>query len=147
MTVHYSKEGIATFEVTPAKIFAYMSSGGHRHAAFKSHRLSGIDDGVVTVVAEIFNPDGSTFVTTIRHRLDPPRRIETTMSGGLFDGARFVQTYKPVGERTILDLEGDFPTMPGMPEDDELEMIDGFFTTVFAEDTATLPTWSPEGSR
>jgi len=41
-----------------------------------------------------------------------------------------------------VDLEGDFPAFPGMPEADELAMIDGFFTTVFAEDTATLRTWT-----
>jgi hypothetical protein len=42
-----------------------------------------------------------------------------------------------------LDVEGDFPELTGMSEADELEMIDGFFSTVFAEDTATLRTWSP----
>jgi hypothetical protein len=31
-----------------------------------------------------------------------------------------------------------------MTEADELAMIDGFFTTVFDEDRATLRTWSPE---
>jgi heme-degrading monooxygenase HmoA len=144
MSVHYKKDGIATFDVTPAKLFAYMSTAGHPHAAFKSHRLGGVDDGVVTVTAEVYNPDGSTFETTIRHRLDPPNGIETTMSGGPFDGARFVHTYTPLGERTKVDLEGDFPTLPGMTEADELAMIDGFFTTIFDEDTATLRTWSPE---
>jgi heme-degrading monooxygenase HmoA len=144
MSVHYKKDGIATFDATPARLFAYMSAGGHPHAAFKSHRLSGVDDGVVTVTAEVYNPDGSTFETTIRHRLDPPNGIETTMSGGPFDGARFVHTYTPLGERTKVDLEGDFPALPGMNEADELAMIDGFFTTVFDEDTVTLRTWSPE---
>jgi hypothetical protein len=35
--------------------------------------------------------------------------------------------------------------MPGMSEADELEMIDGFFTMVFNEDTETLRTWRPAG--
>jgi heme-degrading monooxygenase HmoA len=144
MSVHYKKDGIATFDATPAKLFAYMSAGGHPHAAFKSHRLVSIDDDVVTVTAEVYNPDGSTFETTIRHRLDLPNGIETAMRGGPFDGARFVHTYTPLGERTRVDLEGDFPALPGMGEADELAMIDGFFTTVFDEDTATLRTWSPE---
>ena len=144
MGVHYQKDGIATFGATPEKVFAYMSSGGHPHAAFKSHCLAGIDDGVVTVVAEIYNPDGSTFETTIRHRLDPPHGIVTTMSGGPFDGARFVHRYTRIGEQTKVDLEGDFPPLPGMSEADELAMIDGFFTTVFEEDTATLREWQPE---
>ena len=65
------------------------------------------------------------------------------MSGGPFGGARFVHSYTPVGEQTTVELEGDFPLLPGVSEADELAMIDGFFTTVFAEDTETLRTWSP----
>jgi heme-degrading monooxygenase HmoA len=144
MSVHYKRDAIATFDADPARLFAYMSAGGHPHAAFKSHRLAGIDDGIVTVTAEVYNPDGSTFETTIRHRLDPPNGIETTMSGGPFDGARFVHTYTSLGERTRVDLEGDFPALPGMTEAGELAMIDGFFTTVFDEDAVTLRTWRPE---
>ncbi len=145
MSVHYKKDGIATFDAPPEKLFRYMSAGDHPHAAFKSHRLVGVSENVVTVDAEIYNPDGSTFETTIEHRLDPPNGIETTMTGGAFDGARFTHSYTPVGDQTRVDLEGDFPALPGMSEADELAMIDGFFTTVFAEDTATLRTWSPSG--
>jgi hypothetical protein len=119
-----------------------MSTGNHHYAAFKSHHLVGIADEVVTVEAEIYNPDGTTFATTIQHRLDPPNGVETTMIGGAFDGARFVHTYTPIDNTTKVDLEGEFPPFPGMLEADELAMIDGFFTAVFAEDTETLRTWS-----
>jgi hypothetical protein len=143
MSVHYKKDGIATFDATTRKVFQYMSAGNHPHAAFKSHRLVGVAGDLVTVEAEVYNPDGSTFQTTIKHRLDPPKGIETTMIGGAFDGARFVHSYTPVGAQTRVDLEGDFPALPGVSEADELEMIDGFFTMVFNEDTTTLRTWSP----
>jgi hypothetical protein len=140
--VRYKKDGIATFDATTEEIFRYMSAGNHPHAAFKSHRLVGVSANVVTADAEIYNPDGSTFKTTITHRLNPPKGVETTMAGGPFDGARFVHSYTPMGGRTKVDLEGDFPAFPGMAEADELNMIDGFFTAVFADDTATLRTWS-----
>jgi len=143
MSVRYAKQGIATFDAPTEKVFRYMSAGNHPHAAFKSHRLVGVEGNVVTVDAEVYNPDGSTFETRIEHRLDPPHELETTMSGGPFDGARFVHSYTDLGDRTGVDLEGDFPTLAGMSEADELEMIDQFFTAVFAEDEATLPTWSP----
>jgi hypothetical protein len=142
MTLHYKKDGIATFEAATEKIFGYMSAGNHPHAAFKSHRLVSVSDNVVVLAAEVFNPDGSTFSTTIKHKLNPPKGVETTMTGGPFDGARFVHTYTPMGDQTKVDLEGDFPALPGMAEDDELKMIDGFFTMVFKEDTATIRTWS-----
>ena len=142
MSVHYKKDGIATFDATPEKVFRYMSTGNHPHAAFKSHHLVGVSNNEVTVDAEIFNPDGSTFSTTIKHRLNPPSGVETTMVGGAFDGARFEHNYTPIDGKTKVDLAGDFPALPGMTEEDELKMIDGFFTMVFNEDMATIRTWS-----
>ncbi len=142
-TLHYKKEGIATFPAPAEKIFQYMSAGNHHHAAFKSHRLAAVDANVVTIDAEVYNPDGSTFRTTIEHRLNPPTGIETRMIGGAFDGARFTHSYTPAGGSTKVDLEGEFPALPGVPAADELKMIDGFFTAVFTEDTVSLRTWSP----
>ena len=143
-TVRYQKAGITTFPVSIEDVFTYMSEGNHHHAAFKSHKLVGISENTVTVDAEIFNPDGSTFKTTITHKLNPPRGIETTMNGGAFSGARFVHSYSQVVNGTKVDLEGDFPAFPGMPEADELKMINDFFTMVFNEDTATLKSRSKE---
>ena len=143
LRVHYSKEGIATFDATTDTIFRYMSAGGHPHAAFKRHELVSVVDNVVTIEADVYNPDGSTFTTTVTHTLQAPRSIATTMSGGAFDGARFTHSYTPQGDTTCVDIDGEFPSMPGMSETDELSMIDGFFTMVYAEDTATIREWAP----
>jgi alkyl hydroperoxide reductase subunit AhpC len=143
LRVNYRKEGIATFDATTEKIFQYMSTGGHPHAALKRYELVSATDELVTAAAEIYNPDGSTFTTTISHRLNYPNGIETTMTGGAFDGARFTLSYTPRGDSTQVDLEGTFPPMAGMSESEQLSMIDGFFTMIFAEDTATLRGWSP----
>ena len=144
-TVHYRKDAVATFEAPIERIFQYMSAGNHPHRAFKSHRLVGVAGNVVTVAVEAYNPDGSTTEMTVEHRLEPPSGIVTTMAGGHFDGARFVHSYTPLGDRTKVDVEGDFPALPGMSENDELAMIDGFFATVFGEDAETLRSWSPNG--
>jgi len=119
-------------------MFRYMRAGGHKHVAFKSHKLVSLSGNVVTIDSEIYNQDGTTSKTTIVHVLNPPKGLETTMTGGPFSGAKFRHTYTPIGDKTKLDLEGDFPSLPGMSEADELKMIDGFFTTVFTEDNATL---------
>jgi hypothetical protein len=58
-----------------------------------------------------------------------------------FDGARFVQSYTALGDRTRVDLDGVFPALLGMREEEELRMIDGFFRTVLSEDTVTLRSW------
>jgi hypothetical protein len=136
--VHYKRDGIITFDATTEKIFTYMGEGNHPHRAFKSHRLVGKSGNLVTVDAEIYNPDGTTFQTTITHALSPPKGVETTMTGGAFSGAKFRHSYTPLGDKTKVDLEGDFPSFPGMSEADELKMIDDFFAMVFAEDKVTL---------
>jgi hypothetical protein len=136
--VHYKRDGIVIFEATTETIFTYMSAGNHSHRAFKSHKLAGISGNVVTVDAEVYNPDGTTFKTTIIHALNRPKGVETTMKGGAFDGAKFTHTYTPIGNKTKVDLEGEFPAFPGMSEADELKMIDAFFTAIFAEDKVTL---------
>ena len=87
--------------------------------------------------AEVYNPDGSTFKTTIMHALNPPNGIETTMIGGAFDGSRFSHSYTPKSGEIKVDVEGDFPTFPGMSEAEGLRLIDGFFTIMFAEDSLT----------
>ncbi|HLX12520.1 MAG TPA: hypothetical protein VKS81_06890, partial [Bacteroidota bacterium] len=108
MNVHYKKEGITTFDAPVDKVFDYMSAGNHKHAAFKSHRLLSAAGNVVTLEAEIYTPDGSTFTTTITHKLNRPNGVETRMSGGAFDGARFTHSYTPIGGKTKVDLEGEF---------------------------------------
>jgi len=143
LSVHYKHDGIATFPTTTDTIFQYMSRGGHRHAAFKEHRLVSKDGNLVVIDAEVYNPDGSTQAMTIEHRLDPPNGVESRMIGGGFDGARFTHSYTSENGHTRVDLQGEFPDMPGMSEEDELAMIDGFFTMAFGEDTETLRTWTP----
>jgi hypothetical protein len=140
--VRYKKDGIALFEASTDTVFRYMSAGNHPHKAFKRHHLVGVSANVVTIDAELYNPDGSTFQTTIRHTLNQPSGVETTMTGGVFDGARFVHTYTAKGNRTHVDLAGDFPMVAGMAEADELAMIDEFFTGAFTEDMATLREWA-----
>lgn len=139
--VHYKKESIIIFDVGNDKIFKYMKTGNHSHRSFKSHKLIGVSGNVVTIDAEIYNQDGTTFNTTIIHKLNPPKGIETTMKGGAFNGAVFTHTYTPMGDKTKVDLEGEFPEFPGKSESDELKMIDGFFTEIFSEDKATLQKW------
>jgi hypothetical protein len=53
-----------------------------------------------------------------------------------------VFTYTSIGGTTKVDLEGTFPLFPGMPEAEELQMIDGFFLGAFGEDVVTLRTWN-----
>ena len=47
--------------------------------AFKRHELESVADNLVTLEAEVYNPDGSTFTTSVTHRLNVPDGVETRM--------------------------------------------------------------------
>ena len=141
--VRFKKAGIAMFDAPVAKVFDYMAAGDHPHKAFKSYRLKSLDGNVAMIDAEIYSPDGATHKTLIRHELTRPNGVISTMTGGAFDGAQFVHLYTTVGDRTKVDVSGDFPVLPGMTEAEELKMIEGFFAMAYAEDAVTLRTWNP----
>ena len=65
MAVRHKNDGTATFDATVDTIFKYMSDGDHGHIGFKSRKLVGVSDNQVMLVAEVQNPDGSTFKKTI----------------------------------------------------------------------------------
>lgn len=138
MAVHYKKAGIATFATSVEDVFNYMRGGDHRHIGFRRHKLIDAHNDEVTLEAEVYHPDGSTFTSLIVHTLKPPNRIDTAIFGGALDGARFSQVYcaTPIG--TQVDVEGDFPTYPATSEADGLKLIDGFLTILFAEDAMSL---------
>ena len=145
-TLRYRREGVGSFEAPLDWVFAYMSADNHPHQALKSYKLLGKSGNIVTVESEMYNPDGSTFKTTITHKLNQPLGIDTTMTGGGFDGARFALRYTKVDGAVRVDIDGEFPAFPDMPEADELKMIDGFFTQIFSEDAVTLKTWAPRAN-
>ena len=134
--VHYRSDGI--FDAPLEKIWKYMNSDEHKHAAFKSFKLVSQSGNLATVAVEIYNPDGTTHNATITHTMNPPKGFETTISGGPLDEAKFSHSYTEMGSKTKVDLEGDFKPIPGMSESDHLKMLDNFFTTAFTEDNANL---------
>ncbi len=88
-TIHYTHNGITTFEAPVETIFAYMRDGDHPHQAFKTHRVVSVDGNLVTVAVEGNNPDGSTTEMAVQHRLHRrPGWLELDGSYGSVSPAR-----------------------------------------------------------
>jgi len=54
------------------------------------------------------------------------------------DGAKIKHTYMPMGNKTKVELKGDFKAISGMAESAQLKMLDDFYTMAFNEDNANL---------
>jgi hypothetical protein len=136
--VHYKSDGV--FDASVEKIWKYLTSEqDHQHKAFKSSRTTSTSGNVATVEAEVYNPDGrTTSRATFRHMLNPPEGFETAVTGGPMDGTRFKHTYTALGDRTRVEMEGDFKAVPGMSEAAQLKFLDDFWAQMFDEDNANL---------
>lgn len=134
--IHYTSDGI--FDASVENIWKYMSGHEHKHAAFKSYKAVQTSGNQVTIEAEIYNPGMTTQKATIKHTMNSTKGFETTIDGGLMDGARFSHAYTPMGEKAKVEIEGDFRPIAGMQEEDQRKMLDTFFTTAFNEDNVNL---------
>jgi hypothetical protein len=136
--VHYKSDGI--FDAPIDKLWRYIQSeDDHKHSFLKSSKVLGMSGNTVTVENESYSPDGkTTYMSTATHAMNPPQGMESSIKGGPMDGARWKLTYTPMGDRTKVDMEGDFSPLPGMDEKVMWKMLDDFFTNAFNEDNANL---------
>lgn len=134
--IHYKSDGI--FNAPVEKVWKYVQAADHQHTAFKTYNVVEQSGNQVTVKAEIYNPDRTTEISTFKYTMSPPKQMDTTVTGGTLDGARFTHTYTPLGENTRVDLEGEFKPIPRVTQAEQLKSIDAFFTTAFNEDNANL---------
>ena len=130
--VHYESEGM--FDAPIEKVWKFMPSEHHQHAAFKSVRM--VEDGFET---ELLRGDGKTTSKALfKLKMNPPSGYETTVQGGPLDGASFRHMFTPMGQKTQVNVEGDFRPIAGMTEAVQLKILDDFFTTAFNEDNANM---------
>jgi len=134
--IHYKSDGI--FNAPVDKVWKYMPAADHQHSAFKTYNVVNQSGNHTTVKAEIYNQDRTTQTSTFEYTMTPPKQMNTTITGGMMDGANFTHTYTPMGDKTRVDVEGDFKPIPGVSESEQLKSIDAFFTTAFNEDNANL---------
>jgi hypothetical protein len=69
---------------------------------------------------------------------EPTDRMGRSFQRWPMDGAKIKHTYTPMGNKTKVELKGDFRAMPGLAESAQLKMIGDFFTISFNEDNANL---------
>ena len=135
--VHYESDGV--FDAPLEKVWKYLSGTEHTHSGFKSYKVASQSGNEVTIDAEVFNPDGRTTSKAIfKHIMNPPIGWQTTVKGSAMDGAVFNHTYTPMGNKTKVELKGDYKAIPGMSESAQIKMLDDFYTTGFNEDNANL---------
>jgi hypothetical protein len=132
-------EGV--FEAPLDKIWKYLQDqtpGVHSHKSIRGMKVLEQKGSAVTQEIEFVNPDGkSTRKETWRFTYNPPHGFEMESLAGMSKGTKYAHRYTPMGNRTRVDVEGDF-RLQGMDDASTRQAALGFLAEVFQEDQASL---------
>ncbi len=135
--VHVRDEGV--FDAPLDKIWKYVQDGeAHEHRAIRSQRLKEQKGNRFTFEREMLNPDGKTTHWETWHTtMNPPKGLESEVENGPMKGSRFSNNYTPLGNKTKVEVAGDFH-IQGLDDEATRKSVLEFFAMVFDEDNANL---------
>jgi hypothetical protein len=136
---HVKDEGV--FDAPLDKIWKFLQDetpGVHNHKAIRGMKPIEQKGNAATVEMEMVNPDGkSTRKETWRFVYNPPHGFEMEALAGMSKGTRYSHRYTPMGNRTKVEVEGEF-LIQGMDETSIRQAALGFLAQVFDEDSDNL---------
>jgi hypothetical protein len=137
--VHVKDEGV--FDEPIDKIWKFLqdqSPGVHNHKSIRNTTTIEEKEGAVTEELEFVNPDGNTTrKETWRFRFNPPKGFDMEALAGASKGTKYSHHYTPMGNRTRVDVEGEFH-IQGMDDTAVRQAALGFLGEVFEEDRSNL---------
>lgn len=136
---HVKDDGV--FDAPLEKIWKFLqdeSSTAHSHKAIRGMKTLETKGNAMTREVEFVNPDGKTTrKETWRFVMNPPQGFEMEALAGASKGTKYSHRYTSLGNRTRVDVEGDFH-IQGMDEAATRQAALGFLSQVFEEDQANL---------
>jgi len=137
--VRVTDDGI--FDASIEKIWKYIGDdrpGIHQHRAIPATKVLEAKGNVVVQEMQLVNADGKgTHWETWRLTLNPPTGYHVEAIAGPTKGTKFSQKYTPMGDKTRVDVEGDWH-VPGVDDASIKKMTLAFFAEAFNEDNAAL---------
>ena len=136
---HVKDDGV--FDASIDRIWKFLQDetpGVHQHKAIRGMKLVREEGNAVTQEIEFVNPDGKTTrKETWKFTFNPPNGFEMESLAGMSKGTRYAHRYTPMGDRTRVDVEGEF-RIEGMDEAATRQAALAFLSQVFDEDRASL---------
>jgi ligand-binding SRPBCC domain-containing protein len=134
--VHVTDDGI--FDAPVEKVWRYINDGNsHSHSGMKFTKVIEQSDKGMTAEVEVKNPDGSSHKETWKMTMNPPRAHTTEILSGPMKGSKHTHTYIPMGNKTKVQVEGEFMAQ-GMDDASTKKAVLSMFEMVFNEDNANL---------
>lgn len=136
--VHISDEGV--FDAPLEKIWRFLNDDNptaHQHSSIKFSKVMEQSDKGMTAEVEAKNPDGSWRKEIYKFSFNPPKGFTLEITSGLMKGTKHTHTYTSMGNKTKVQVEGDFVAQ-GMDDASLKKAALGMLEQVFNEDTTNL---------
>jgi hypothetical protein len=134
--VHLKDEGV--FDEPVDKIWRFLQANeDHEHKSIKMSKVLEQNDKGMTVQAEMKGPDGAMRMETLKMTFNPPKGFTIETVTGVMKGTKHTHTYTAMGNKTKVEVEGDFYG-EGMDEKAIRAAALAMFAEVFEEDRAAL---------
>ncbi len=132
------------FDVPIDRIWKFLQDetpGVHSHRAIRGAKTIQEQGNAMVQEMEFVNPDGKTTRKEMwRFTFNPPTGFEMEALGGASKGTRYTHRYTPLGNKTRVEIEGDF-RIQGMDDSQTRTAALGFLNEVFEEDSRSLRTY------
>ena len=115
-----------------------QSPQDHTHGAFAVSKVLDQKGNALVMEVNVRDPpSGTSRMETVRRMMDPPRGFDVVYLEGPSKGTRHRHTYTPLGDKTRVEVEGDF-RMHGRDDSEIRKSVLAYFDEVFHEDNAAL---------
>jgi len=129
------------YDASIDKIWKFLqddSPGVHSHKSILGAKTIEEKGNAVVQEMEFRNPDGkSSRKETWRFTFNPPAGFDMESLAGVSKGTRYSHRYTPMGNKTRVEVEGDF-RMQGMDDASTRKAALGLLSEIFDEDTRNL---------
>jgi len=135
--VHVRGDGV--FDAPLQTIWKYLQSPqDHTHGAVAVSKVLDRKGNALVMEVNVRDPpSGTSRIETVRMLRDPPRGFDVEYLEGPSKGTRHRHTYMPLGDKTRVEVEGDF-RMHGRDDSEIRKSVLAYFDEVFHEDNAAL---------
>lgn len=138
--VHIEDDG--EFDAPLDRVWKYNADREtHQHRSIARTTVLEQEENVVLQEMEIVNPDGKgTHREVWRLTMNPPEGYSVEAVEGPAQGTTFSQRYVPKGDRTRVEVRGDW-TIEGLDEATTKRMALAFLAEMFEEDAKALKSY------
>lgn len=135
--VHLRDDGV--FDAPIDKVWKYVNDSMlHQHTSFRTTNVLEQKGNSMIVEADVNNPGkGGTHKETWKFVMNPPKGFDMEYLSGPMKGTKHTHTYTPLGNKTKVEVVGEFHAQ-GLDDAATRKSVLDYFAQVFEEDQAAM---------